>query len=100
MSVTAWGDSLWLLIVGVLVGLVTTQALRGKAYDSVAVALLGITGACAADWLVQTLNSSKEVAWGLRFLLAASGAAAVPAVVHSLTRRRQSRAQQTGDKRL
>lgn len=42
----------WLLVIGILIGLITRSIVGGKAYGIVTEALLGITGAFAVDWVL------------------------------------------------
>ena len=52
----------WLLIIGILTGLVTRTIVGGKAYGAVADALLGITGAFAIDWMLQVVHHTT-ISW-------------------------------------
>jgi uncharacterized membrane protein YeaQ/YmgE (transglycosylase-associated protein family) len=84
---SAVSDSMWLLLTGIIVGLLTRKIISGKAYGTVADMLLGITGAFASGWLTDTLAFSRAIAWNNRLLFAIWGAAALPAVAHFLAKR-------------
>lgn len=81
----------WLLTTGILVGLATRRIAGGQAYGAVTDALLGITGAFAADWLMEALAPHDPLAWSLRAVLTSLGAAALPAAVHLLATRKPAR---------
>jgi uncharacterized membrane protein YeaQ/YmgE (transglycosylase-associated protein family) len=80
----------WLLLVGILTGLVTRTIVGGKAYGSAADALLGITGAFAVDWILRVL-AHAPVSWSNSSLLTIWGAAALPLLTHFLTARPSAR---------
>jgi uncharacterized membrane protein YeaQ/YmgE (transglycosylase-associated protein family) len=82
----AVSDSMWLLVTGLSVGLLTRQIIGGKAYGTVADMLLGITGAFASAWLTETLTSGRPIAWNDRLLFAIWGAAALTALAHFYAR--------------
>jgi len=52
----------WLLIIGILTGLVPRTIVGGKAYGAVADALLGITGAFAIDWMLRVVHHTT-ISW-------------------------------------
>jgi len=81
-------DSTWLLLTGIIVGLLTRNIMSGKAYGTVADMLLGITGAFASARLTEILASSRAVAWNNKLLFATWGAAALPALAHFLANHR------------
>ena len=81
---------LGLLIVGIIAGLVTRTIVGGKAYGPVADALLGITGAFAADWVLETF-APTPMDWTNSALITIWGAAALPLLAHFFARRRTSR---------
>ena len=80
----------WLLIIGILTGLVTRAIVGGKAYGPVADALLGITGAFAVDWILAVLTQTN-MSWSDSTLLTIWGAAALPLLAHFFTRRQTAR---------
>jgi|SRR5215475_1082693 len=86
LMLAAW----WLLIIGILTGLLTRAIVGGKAYGSVADALLGITGAFAVDWIMGVLSKSP-MSWSDSTLITIWGAVALPLLTHFLTRRQPSR---------
>ena len=73
----------WLLSIGALTGLITRTIVGGKAYGTIADALLGITGAFAVDWVLGMLTHTT-VSWQNATLLTIWGAAALPFFVHRL----------------
>lgn len=81
---------LGLLIVGIIAGLVSRTIVGGKAYGPVADALLGITGAFAADWVLGTF-APTPTDWTNSVLFTIWGAAALPLFAHFFARRRTSR---------
>jgi uncharacterized membrane protein YeaQ/YmgE (transglycosylase-associated protein family) len=80
----------WLLIIGLLTGLVTRSIAGGKAYGAVADALLGITGAFAVDWMLRVVFHTT-ISWSDSTLFTIWGAAALPLLVHFLARRQTAR---------
>lgn len=80
----------WLLVIGIFVGLAARNIVGGKAYGTVADALLGITGAFAADWILRVLNHAT-MSWSDFTLLTIWGAAALPLLAHFLARRHAAR---------
>jgi uncharacterized membrane protein YeaQ/YmgE (transglycosylase-associated protein family) len=82
----------WLLIIGILTGLITRTIVGGKAYGPVADALLGITGAFAVDWLLSG-PSYIATSWSNSVLFEIWGAAALPLLAHFLARRQLVRRQ-------
>jgi uncharacterized membrane protein YeaQ/YmgE (transglycosylase-associated protein family) len=82
---------LWLLITGILTGLVTRTIVGGKALGAVADALLGITGAFAVDWILRVVPHTTAVAWSYSTLFTIWGAAALPLLVHFFARRQSTR---------
>ena len=80
----------WLLIIGILTGLVTRAIVGGKAYGPVADALLGITGAFAVDWMLAVLTQTN-MSWSDSTLLTIWGAAALPLLAHFFARRQTTR---------
>lgn len=83
-------DFRWLLLTGIIVGLLTRKIISGKAYGTVADMLLGITGAFASAWMTEALVSYRTIAWENRLLFAIWGAAALPALAHFLAKRHPS----------
>ena len=83
----------WLLIIGLLTGLVTRTIVGGKAYGAVADALLGITGAFAVDWMLRVVPDTT-ISWSNSTLFTIWGAAALPLLVHFFARRQTARQQQ------
>jgi uncharacterized membrane protein YeaQ/YmgE (transglycosylase-associated protein family) len=83
-------DFRWLLLTGIVVGLLTRKIISGKAYGTVADMLLGITGAFASAWMTEALVSYRTIAWENRLLFAIWGAAALPALAHFLAKRHPS----------
>ena len=81
----------WLLIIGILTGLVTRTIVGGKAYGAVADALLGITGAFAVDWMLRVVPHTTTISWSDSTLFTIWGAAALPLLVHFFTRRQTAR---------
>ena len=77
---------LWLLTIGIITGFVTRTIVGGKAYGAVADALLGITGAFAADWLLGVLTHTTFPSSNST-LLTIWGAAALPLLARFSTRR-------------
>ena len=88
----AWGETLlmlalwWLLIIGILTGLVTRTIVGGEAYGPVADALLGITGAFAVDWMLGVVTHTT-ISWSNCSLFTIWGAAALPLLAHFFARR-------------
>ena len=80
----------WLLIIGILIGLVTRTIVGGKAYGAVADALLGITGAFTVDWMLGVLTNNP-MSWSNSTLFTIWGAAALPLLTHFFARRQTSR---------
>ena len=80
----------WLLIIGVLSGLVTRTIAGGKAYGAVADALFGITGAFAVDWTLRVV-SYTTISWSSSTVFTIWGAAALPLFVHFFARRQSAR---------
>jgi len=80
----------WLLIIGILTGLVTRTIVGGKAYGAVADALLGITGAFAIDWMLQVVHHTT-ISWSSSTVFTIWGAAALPLLVHFFGRRQTER---------
>ena len=78
---------LGLLIIGIITGLVTRTIVGGKAYGPVADALLGITGAFAADWALE-IFAPAPMYWTNSTLLTTWAAAALPLLAHFFARRR------------
>jgi uncharacterized membrane protein YeaQ/YmgE (transglycosylase-associated protein family) len=89
---------MWLLIAGVLVSLVTRKIIGGSGYGTMTDILLGITGACAADWLIGVFASPAEVAWSYKILFIIWGAAALPLVAHIIARSRAPRTESLSQK--
>jgi uncharacterized membrane protein YeaQ/YmgE (transglycosylase-associated protein family) len=83
---TSW----WLLAIGILTGIVTRTIVGGKAYGLVADALLGITGAFAVGWILQT-PSHTVLSWSDSTLFTIWGAAALPLLAHFFGRRNTRR---------
>jgi len=79
-------DSMLLVIAGASVGLFVRLIIGDKAYGAVADALLGITGAFAAHWVI----GQAEIAWDSRALFTIWAAAFFPCMAHFLARRNQS----------
>ena len=75
----------WAVLTGVVFGLVIRYVMNGRAYGTVADMLFGITGAFAGLWLVETIGPSDAL-WYYRLLSAMLGAAALPALAHTLYR--------------
>jgi uncharacterized membrane protein YeaQ/YmgE (transglycosylase-associated protein family) len=82
--------STWLLVVGIAVGLIARVIAGGRAYGPVADALLGITGAFAADWILRVVIHA-ELSWAAFTLLTIWGAAALPLLAHLLAGRQTAR---------
>jgi len=88
----AWGETLlmlalwWLLIIGILTGLVTRPIVGGEAYGPVADALLGITGAFAVDLMLGVVTHTT-ISWSDCTLFTIWGAAALPLLAHFFARR-------------
>ena len=82
---------LWLLITGILTGLVTRNIVGGKALGTVADALLGITGAFAVDWILRVVPHTTAMSWSNSTLFTIWGAAALPLLVHFFARRQSTR---------
>jgi uncharacterized membrane protein YeaQ/YmgE (transglycosylase-associated protein family) len=80
-------DPGWLLLSGIVVGLLTRKIVGGKAYGTVADMLLGITGAFGSARLLEALDPGNDSDWSAHALLAIWGAALLPAVAHFLCRR-------------
>jgi uncharacterized membrane protein YeaQ/YmgE (transglycosylase-associated protein family) len=80
----------WLLGLGIVVGLIARVIAGGRAYGLVADALLGITGAFAADWILQA-GTHAELSWATVTLLTIWGAAALPLLAHLLAGRQTAR---------
>jgi uncharacterized membrane protein YeaQ/YmgE (transglycosylase-associated protein family) len=76
-------DFTLLVIAGVFIGLVVRYILGDKAYGAVADALLGTTGAFAADFAI----GPGEITWSSRALLTIWAAAFLPCLAHFLSRR-------------
>ena len=70
-------DFRWLLLTGIIVGLLTRKIISGKAYGTVADMLLGITGAFASAWMTEALVSYRTIAWENRLLFAIWGGGCV-----------------------
>ena len=81
----------WLLILGILTGLVTRTIVGGKAYGAVADALLGITGAFAVDWMLRVVLHTTAISWSNSTLFTIWGAVALPLLVHFFARRQSTR---------
>lgn len=79
-----------LLIIGIISGVVTRTIVGGKAYGPVADALLGITGAFAADWVLEIFVPPPTY-WANSALLTIWGAVALPLLAHFFARRRTTR---------
>jgi uncharacterized membrane protein YeaQ/YmgE (transglycosylase-associated protein family) len=79
-------DSMLLILAGASVGLFVRFIVGGKAYGAVADALLGITGAFVADWVI----GQAEIVWSSRAVLTIWSAAFFPCVAHFLARRNRS----------
>ena len=80
----------WLLGIGIVVGLIARVIAGGRAYGPVADALLGITGAFAADWILRVVTHA-ELSWAAVTLGTIWGAAALPLVAHLLVGRQTAR---------
>jgi len=80
----------WLLLIGILTGLTTRFIVGGKAYGSVADALLGITGAFFVNWLLEMLTHAA-IPWSNSTLFTIWGAAALPLLAHFLARHQTAR---------
>ena len=80
----------WLLIIGILTGLVTRTIVGGKAYGAVADALLGITGAFAVDWMLRVAPHITE-SWSNSILFTIWGAVALPLLAHFFARHQTAR---------
>jgi uncharacterized membrane protein YeaQ/YmgE (transglycosylase-associated protein family) len=80
----------WLIGLGIVVGLIARFIAGGRAYGPVADALLGITGAFAADWILR-LVPDAELSWAAFTLLTIWGAAALPLLAHFLAGRQTAR---------
>lgn len=80
----------WLLVIGIFTGIVTRTIVGGKAYGLVADALLGITGAFAVDWILQT-PSHTVLSRSDSTLFAIWGAAALPLLAHFVARHQTAR---------
>lgn len=76
---------IWLVVIGILIGLATRTIVGGKAYGSVADALFGITGAFAVDWVLRLNHTTRS--WVDATVITIWGALAPPLLVHLLTRR-------------
>jgi uncharacterized membrane protein YeaQ/YmgE (transglycosylase-associated protein family) len=72
-----------LVVAGASVGLVARLILGDKAYGVVIDALLGITGAFAANWAI----GRNEVTWSWRATLTIWAAAFLPWIAHFRARR-------------
>jgi len=80
----------WLVVLGIVTGLVARTIVGGKAYGRVADALLGITGAFAVDWMLRVLTDTT-MSWSDATLFTIWGAAAPPLLAHYLARRQSVR---------
>ena len=80
----------WLLIIGLLTGLVTRTIVGDKAYGAVADALLGITGAFAVDWMLGVVTDTT-ISWSSSTLFTIWGAVALPLLAHFFARRPTAR---------
>jgi len=80
---------LWLVVIGILIGLATRTVVGGKAYGSVADALLGVTGAFAVDWVLGLFNHTTRSSDSTLFTI--WGAAAPPLLAHFVARRQTAR---------
>jgi uncharacterized membrane protein YeaQ/YmgE (transglycosylase-associated protein family) len=80
----------WLLLIGILTGLVTRTIVGGKAYGSVADALLGITGAFSVDWMLRVFTHAP-MPLSDSTLLTIWGAAALPLLTHFISSRPSTR---------
>jgi uncharacterized membrane protein YeaQ/YmgE (transglycosylase-associated protein family) len=80
----------WLLIIGIITGLVTRAIVGGKAYGAVADALLGITGAFAVDWMLRVMPHIT-ISWSNSTLFTIWGAVALPLLAHFFARRQTAR---------
>jgi uncharacterized membrane protein YeaQ/YmgE (transglycosylase-associated protein family) len=81
----------WLLIIGILAGLVTRTIVGGEAYGPVADALFGITGAFAVDWILGAEAHTTIISWSNSALFTIWGAAALPLLAHFYARRQTAR---------
>lgn len=82
-------DLPWLLTIGIITGLVARNIVGGKAFGPVADALLGITGAFAADWILGVTHST--LSWSSSTVFTIWGAAAPPLLAHFLARHQTTR---------
>jgi len=80
----------WVVVIGILTGLVTRTIVGGKAYGLVADALLGITGAFSVNWMLG-LQTHTTVSWPNSTLFTIWGAAALPLLAHFLARHQTAR---------
>jgi uncharacterized membrane protein YeaQ/YmgE (transglycosylase-associated protein family) len=80
-------DSLWLLLTGLTVSLVVRRIVDGNAYGTVADMLLGISGALAMKWLIETMGDWNGIASTYRLLFIIWGAAALPTLAHLYAKR-------------
>jgi uncharacterized membrane protein YeaQ/YmgE (transglycosylase-associated protein family) len=79
-------DSMLFVVAGASVGLFVRLIVGDKAYGAVADALLGITGAFAARWVI----GQADIAWDSRALFTIWAAAFLPCVAHFFARRNRS----------
>ena len=80
----------WLLLIGILTGLVTRTIVGGEAYGSTADALLGITGAFFVSWILERLTHNT-ISWSNSTLFTIWGAAALPLLAHFCARHQTAR---------
>jgi uncharacterized membrane protein YeaQ/YmgE (transglycosylase-associated protein family) len=82
-------NSTWLLLTGIIVGLLVRHITDDRAYGAIADCLLGITGAFAAEWLIEAMRFSGMVARNERLVVAIWTAAALPALVRFVAKHRR-----------
>lgn len=80
----------WLLLIGILTGLVTRTIVGGRAFGPTADVLLGITGAFFVNWILELLTHTGT-SWSNSALFTIWGAAALPLLAHYWTRHQAAR---------
>ena len=83
-------DSIWLLLTGLMVGLLVRKIAEGHAYGAVTDMLLGISGAFGTKWLIEQIGDWTSAPGSDKLLFVIWGSAALPALAHLYTKRHQS----------